>query len=152
MRKPLATAAIVLTLGSAGYATRSLTECRNAPDRFNCVQYVKNHDGDTANFNLPGVPELFGKNIAVRFLGIDTPEIITHDPCEKAAAEKAQKFVENKLKNAKRIDLIHAGKDKYFRVLADVQVDGESLTALLLKEGYGFPYDGGTKTKRNWCK
>ena len=45
----------------------------------------------------------------------------------------ARNLVENILKNAKRIDLTNVEKDKYFRILADVNVDGRDLKEILLK-------------------
>jgi len=45
--------------------------------------------------------------------------------------------------------LHNLGRDKYFRVLADVMIDGKNLTDLLIKKGLGKPYDGGTKS--SWC-
>jgi len=150
--KKVAASAAALAAATGGVLYYQNAQCQHEANRFNCVQYVRNHDGDTATFVIPGVPELFGKNIEVRFLGIDTPEIVTKDPCEKEAAKVAQVYVQDRLKNAKRIDLIHAGKDKYFRILASVLVDGEDLVQTELKMGLGYPYDGGTKEKRNYCK
>ena len=41
-------------------------------------------------------------------------------------------------------------RDKYFRVVAKVNVDGRDLSQLLLEEGHAVIYDGGTKSK-DWC-
>ena len=42
-------------------------------------------------------------------------------------------------------------KDKYFRILADVKVDGRDLKEILLKNDLAYEYDGGTKKQKNWC-
>ena len=34
---------------------------------------IKVRDGDTFMINIPNIPDVFGKNIAVRIRGIDTP-------------------------------------------------------------------------------
>lgn len=125
--------------------------CNNDASNFRCVRYVDNHDGDTITFNIAGVHPLLGKNINVRLAGIDTPEVRTKDKCEKAAGKVAKQIVATLLRKAKRIDLENVRRGKYFRIIADVKVDGQSLTKLLLNRGVGYPYDGGKKRKINWC-
>lgn len=72
-------------------------------------------------------------------------------PCEKDVARTAKKLIKNIFKNAKRIDLENANKDKYFRILSDVIVDGKSLKDTLLKNNLAYAYEGKTKQKLNWC-
>jgi len=55
------------------------------------------------------------------------------------------------LKDAEQVDLKNIERGKYFRIVADVFVDGESLSDLLIEAGMAVPYDGGTKT-HNWCE
>ena len=54
------------------------------------------------------------------------------------------------LEQAQQIDLVDVERDKYFRVVAKVNVDGRDLSQLLLEEGHAVIYDGGTKSK-DWC-
>ena len=115
------------------------------------MQYVGNNDGDTIKFNIARVHPLLGNNINVRLAGIDTPEVRTKDKCEKAAGKIAKQTVATLLRKAKRIDLEDVRRGKYFRIVANVKVDGQSLTELLLSRGMGYPYDGGKKRKINWC-
>lgn len=126
-------------------------DCKHDDHTFRCVKYLKNHDGDTLNVELPGVHPLFGSNISVRVRGIDTPEISTKDKCEKDAGRAAKNLAESMLKNAKRIDLENLGRDKYFRILADVKIDGKSLSEVMLKQHLAYEYQGGTKKHPNWC-
>lgn len=128
------------------------TDCQHTPTRFNCVKYIKNYDGDTITFDIPGVHELLGKKIGVRVRDIDTAELKTKNPCEKQVARISQKLVENLLKNAKRIDLANIGRDKYFRIDADVLIDGRNLKDILIQQNLAYSYDGGTKPKVDWCK
>ena len=51
----------------------------------------------------------------------------------------------------KRIDLENIERGKYFRIIADIKIDGKSLTRYLLKNGLAYSYDGGKKKKTNWC-
>lgn len=127
-------------------------DCKHDANTFRCVKYVKNYDADTVTFNVPGVHPLIGKKINIRVQGVDTPEVRTKNKCEKEKARNAKKLVGNLLKNAKRIDLQNVSRGKYFRIVADVIIDGKSLSYYLLKNGLAYSYDGGTKKKVNWCK
>ena len=42
-------------------------------------------------------------------------------------------------------------KASYFRIVADVYADGESIAEVLIGTGMAVRYDGGKKTK-NWCE
>jgi micrococcal nuclease len=126
--------------------------CEHDASTFRCVKYIRNYDADTITFNIPNVHPLIGEKISVRVRHVDTPEIKGKLPCEKEAARTAKKLIENLLKNAKRIDLENAGKDKYFRILADVIVDGKPIKDLLLKNNLAYAYEGKTKLKIDWCK
>ncbi len=125
--------------------------CEHDAHTLRCVKYLQNYDGDTITFNVPNVHPLLGEKISVRVNGLDTPEVKTKDECEKQSARIARNLVESKLKNAKRIDLLKIDRDKYFRILADVQVDNTDLKAILLRNGLAYEYHGGTKKKVDWC-
>lgn len=135
-----------------GMFAQAEPNCQHDAKTFRCVEYVKNYDADTVTFNIKGVHPLIGDKISVRVLGLDTPEIKGNLPCEKEAARTAQRLVESILKNAKVINLENIGRDKYFRVLANVTADGKSLTEILLKNKMGYVYHGETKQKINWCE
>ena len=42
-------------------------------------------------------------------------------------------------------------RGKYFRIAADVMVDGENLADMLIEAGTAVRYDGGKKTHK-WCE
>ena len=46
---------------------------------------------------------------------------------------------------AKAIELRNVLRDKYFRILADVIIDGQSAAEMMLKAGYAKAYEGCTK-------
>lgn len=119
---------------------------------FENIKVKRVYDGDTIFVDLNCSEELFCKNIGVRLLGIDTPEIRTKDECEKKKALEAKKYVEDKINNAKEIDIINPTKGKYFRIVGDVVLDGQSLSQDLIKNDLAVSYDGGKKEKINWCK
>ncbi len=125
--------------------------CEHSENAFRCVEYVRNYDGDTITFNIKGVHPIIGKNISLRVLGVDTPEIKGKSSCEKQKAKEAQAFVEKILRTAKQIELVNVQKDKYFRLLGDVHADGKSLREMLIGQGLAYKYDGGAKAQSNWC-
>ena len=55
------------------------------------------------------------------------------------------------LKDAEQIVLRNMERGKYFRIAADVIVDGESLGDMLIEAGMAVRYDGGKKTHK-WCE
>jgi len=113
--------------------------------------YVRNYDGDTITFNLPGLHPIIGDKISIRVNGIDTPEIKGKCEQEKYSAKQGKELVADILKDAERIDIKNIERGKYFRIVADVFVDGENLADELIEAGIAVRYDGGTKT-HNWCE
>lgn len=125
-------------------------------DNFYGVEYVSNYDGDTVTFNIPDVHPLLGKEISIRVDGVQTPEIITSDPCEKELALFAKEEVRLMLEGAERIDLMNVSRGKYFRIVADVIMfyDDETIVSLgefILENGLGTFYAGDTKPDVDWC-
>jgi len=108
------------------------------------------YDGDTFRVNIDSLPPIVGKNIPIRVNGVDTPEIRGKCQYEKNLALKARDFVRSKLANAKEIKLTNLQRGKYFRVVANVLVDGVSLEQELLDNKLAYSYDGGKKL--SWCK
>ena len=148
MKTKLLTFLLALTFLISGSTTIS------AKPRFGDYEgaiYVRNYDGDTITFNLPNLHPIIGKKIAIRVNGIDTPEIRGKCDKEKYDAKQAKGMVEEFLKDAERIDLKNMGRGKYFRIVADVYADGESLAEALVDSGMAVKYDGGKKNAR-WCE
>ena len=103
---------------------------------------VSVYDGDTFKIDLQGVHPIFGDDVSVRVNGIDTPEITGESDEVEALARKARDFVQAKLEAATQIELRNPQRGKYFRILADVYVDGASLAQILKDEGLAKAYDG----------
>ena len=103
------------------------------------------YDGDTFYVNIvPCGISVFCERIPIRVRGVDCPEIKGGSAETKALAKQAKAFTKNFLKGGE-IVLLNCGRDKYFRLLCDVQVNGKSLGEELIKAGHAVPYDGGTK-------
>lgn len=107
------------------------------------------YDGDTFTASIKDWPRVAGERISVRVWGIDTPEMRGKCEEEKLLARKAKKHTVAMLRAAKTIELVNLRRDKYFRLLAEVSVDGKDLGYSLIKSELARPYDGGKKT--SWC-
>ena len=112
--------------------------------------YLRNYDGDTITFNLPDLHPIVGEKIAIRVNDIDTPEIRGKCAKEKYDAKQAKQMVADILKEAETITLRNMKRGKYFRIAADIIIDGESLGDILVEAGVAVHYNGGKKTHK-WC-
>ena len=108
------------------------------------------YDGDTFRANIPNYPPIVGENIGIRINGIDTPEIRGKCPKEVSLAKDAQRFAEKTLRSAKVVELRNMKRGKYFRIVADVYVDGVNLGEQLVNQGFAVIYDG-QSSRRDWC-
>lgn len=113
------------------------------------IKVVSVHDGDTFTVNVVGWPPIIGEKLGVRIKGIDTPEMTDKRQHVKELAVKAKDFVANRIAKANKIELKNMNRDKYFRIDADVIIDGSDLAKELMKNGLAKPYDGGSKPEWN---
>lgn len=107
------------------------------------------YDGDTFRVNIDSLPPIIGQNIAIRVNDIDTPEIRGKCQKEKELAINARDFVRSLLSKAKVIKLTNIARGKYFRIVANVLIDGDSLEKQILDKKLAYSYDGGKKL--GWC-
>lgn len=108
------------------------------------------YDGDTFKVDIDGLHPLIGRGISIRVNGIDTPEIRGKCEKEKELAIKARDYVKSQLLSATNIELRNVQRGKYFRIVADVYIDGVNLTLLIKSKALGVNYQGGKKHKK-WC-
>ena len=109
-------------------------------------ELVRVRDGDTFVINIKSIPEVFGKEIAIRIRGIDTPEKNDSRENIKKIALEAKAELERLLYSAKKIELYNLDRDKYFRLLASVKVDGIDVGKYLIQKGLAKKYTG----KKEW--
>jgi endonuclease YncB( thermonuclease family) len=69
-----------------------------------------------------------GKKLQVRLWGVDTPE------WQQGFSQEAKSFSRQQIQG-RQVKITQKGWDKYGRLVALVEVDGESLSELLLREG-----------------
>ena len=102
-------------------------------------------DGDTLRLTCGGGTH------KVRLLGYDTPEIF-HPlcPAELQAGQKATEVMRSLIASGPVTAVRFQGHDRYGRVLADLQVGGRDVRAVMLASGLALPYKG--RKHPNWCK
>jgi len=128
----------------------SIIVASNAEDYFDVSvsRIIKVIDGDTFRVDINELPDIIGKNIRIRILGIDAPEINGKCAFEKELAIKARDFVQMLLDNADSVVLKNLDRGNFFRLLAEVIVDGKNLGELLVAKDLAVRYQG---KKSSWC-
>lgn len=116
------------------------------------AQIIRATDGDTVVIAAPYLPAPLKPELAVRVFGVDTPEKGFRGQCEgeKQRGEQASIFTKDVIKATKKHQVILYSWDKFGgRVLGDIILDGMSLRALLIKNGFAREYYG--DAKQSWC-
>ena len=107
------------------------------------------YDGDTCYVVAKTLPDNL-KNMSIRILGIDTPEIRGKCLEEKSLALQGRAFANDMFKNADNIEFRNLKWDKYGgRILADVYIDGVSYKDKIIEAGLAREYYGNKKI--GWC-
>lgn len=103
------------------------------------------YDGDTFRCNIKGYPAIIGEHIGIRVYGVDCPEMKDKREKIKALARQAKQYTVKRLREGKTIKLVNMKRGKYFRIVAEVYIDGSNLGDELIKKGFAKPYFGGKK-------
>ena len=104
-------------------------------------------DGDTIDVMLDLGFDIKYKS-RVRLFGIDTPESRTRDKVEKKYGLLSKKFLQEKIKSAKKITIkTYKGDEtgKFGRILGDVWADGKSINSIMCAKGHAVEYYGQSK-------
>ena len=120
------------------------------------AQILRITDGDTVVIAAPFLPKPLKPELAVRVFGVDTPEKGFRAQCEseKQRGEAASAFTKNAIATAAaqggKFQATLYGWDKFGgRVLGDILVNGQSLRAALIANGFAREYYG--EAKQSWC-
>ena len=120
------------------------------------AQILRITDGDTVVIAAPFLPKPLKPELAIRVFGVDTPEKGFRAQCEseKARGEAASAFTKNAISTAAaqggKFQVTMYGWDKFGgRVLGDILVNGQSLRAALIANGFAREYYG--DAKQSWC-
>ena len=113
-------------------------------------------DGDTIRVTVDEWPPIIGERIPVRIAGINAPE--RRSRCnteaekerERELAADARIYPVERLRGADVIELRQIERGSFYRIIAQVWVDGEDIGAEMLAEGHALPYQPGRGGKA-WC-
>ena len=109
-------------------------------------------DGDTVEVATPWVPDPIAKKMSIRVFGVDTPEKGFRGQCdsEKQRGEAASVFTKGLINASQQRQVVLYGWDKFGgRVLGDIILNGQSLRAQLIANGFAREYYG--EAKQSWC-
>ena len=107
-------------------------------------------DGDTIKVSNKALPDVFGRNLSIRVRGLDTPELRGKCAHEKKLAIRSKEFCSFLMKKAENIEFKNMERGKYFRVVADIHIDGKNYTNQMIFNDHGRVYNA--KKGNNWCK
>jgi endonuclease YncB( thermonuclease family) len=116
------------------------------------AQILRVSDGDTIVIAAPFLPQPLKPELAVRIYGVDTPEKGFRGQCdsEKQRGEAASVFTKNLIATSQQRQVVLYGWDKFGgRVLGDIILNGQSLRAQLIANGFAREYYG--EAKQSWC-
>ena len=104
------------------------------------------YDGDTCYVTVDGA------NTKIRLLELDTPEI-SKPKCEQELewGLRARDFINDKIENAQAIEIkTNYELDWFGRTLSYLIIDGEDISAELVRNNLGVVYKKGFKV--DWCQ
>jgi endonuclease YncB( thermonuclease family) len=113
---------------------------------------VRVSDGDTIVIAAPFLPPPLKQELAVRIYGVDTPEkgFRAQCPIEDQQGQAASAFTKNAVNKSVKRQATLYGWDKFGgRVLGDILLDGQSLRAMLIQNGFAREYFG--EAKQSLC-
>jgi endonuclease YncB( thermonuclease family) len=120
------------------------------------AQILRVTDGDTVVIAAPFLPAPFKPELAIRVYGVDTPEKGFRAQCPseaqrgEAASAFTKKAVESAAAGGGKFQVTMYGWDKFGgRVLGDILINGQSLRAALIANGFAREYYG--EAKQSWC-
>jgi endonuclease YncB( thermonuclease family) len=116
------------------------------------AKIVRVNDGDTVVIAAPFLPAPLKPELAVRVYGVDTPEkgFRAQCPSEDQRGQAATAFTKNAVASTQKHQVIIYGWDKFGgRILGDMILNGVSLRAELIKNGFAREYYG--EAKQSWC-
>ena len=116
------------------------------------AQIIRVSDGDTIVIAATFLPAPLKPELAIRIFGVDTPEkgFRAKCPAEDARGQAASAFTKKMVESSKSRQVTLYSWDKFGgRVLGDIILDGKSLRAGLIANGFAREYFG--EAKGSWC-
>lgn len=145
--------AILATLCAVVIAFSTPAQAQKTPQGVTYdAQIVRINDGDTVVIAAPFLPAPLKPELAVRVFGVDTPEkgFRAQCPQEDQRGQMATAFTKQAIASSQKRQVVLYGWDKFGgRVLGDIILDGKSLRAALIANGFAREYFG--EAKQSWC-
>ena len=116
------------------------------------AEILKVSDGDTVVIAAPYLPAPLKPQLAVRIYGVDTPEKGFRAKCESENQRglAASEFTKQVVSASTQRQVVLYDWDKFGgRVLGDIILNGQSLRAMLIQNGFAREYYG--EAKQSWC-
>ena len=117
------------------------------------AKIIRVNDGDTVVIAAPFLPAPLKPELAIRIFGVDTPEkgFRAQCPQEDQRGQAATAFTKNVVASTQQHQVVLYGWDKFGgRVLGDMILNGQSLRAALIQNGFAREYYG--EAKQSWCQ
>jgi endonuclease YncB( thermonuclease family) len=117
------------------------------------TQILRVSDGDTIVISARFLPAPLKPELAVRIYGVDTPEKGHRAQCPSEAqrGEAASAWTKQLVASGQKFQVTLYAWDKFGgRVLGDILVDGRSVRAGLIQNGFAREYYG--DAKQSWCQ
>jgi endonuclease YncB( thermonuclease family) len=109
------------------------------------VQVIRVVDGDTFIGRLPEA----GSPVSIRIRAMDAPETRSARCDEERELGRAATQRLTSLLGRGPVILRNIGRDRYGRMLAHVEADGEAVAAVMIVDGLARPYRG--ERRLGWC-
>jgi endonuclease YncB( thermonuclease family) len=110
------------------------------------VGVIDVYDGDTITIAVKQSHGYY--KYKVRLAGIDSPEIRTNNPREKAFAIQSRDFLKSIILY-KYVTIEEAFYEKYGRLCGTVMLDGKNINEQMITQGFAVRYNGGKKPSFN---
>ena len=127
MRRSLVTLSLLILLLPAPSAAETVT-----------VRNIFVIDGDTFRCDIPGWPEIVGRNIPVRLAGINTPEKNDRSRLERISELMARRHLIGLLE-FRTVTLRRLRRGHYFRLVAEVYADGRHINRAMVEDRMARP-------------
>ena len=142
---------IILALAVALTATAAVAQKQPQGVMYD-ANIIRVNDGDTVVIAAPFLPAPLKPELAVRIFGVDTPEKGFRAKCpqEDQRGQMASAFTKQAVASATKRQVVLYDWDKFGgRVLGDIVLNGQSLRAMLIQNGFAREYYG--EAKGSWC-
>jgi endonuclease YncB( thermonuclease family) len=146
---------LIIALAMACMATSAVAQKTPKGATYD-AQILRVTDGDTVVIAAPFLPAPLKPELAIRVYGVDTPEKGHRAMCPseaqrgEAASAFTKKAIESTAAAGGKFQVTMYGWDKFGgRVLGDILVNGQSLRAALIANGFAREYFG--EAKQSWC-